>query len=91
MITGRDLLGVKPKHPYRVWYINLEDPRDEIERRMAAIFKHYEIKPTDIDNHLFTDSGRDRNFIIEDRTPTHGYAETRGAAMAAFAKSWRRE
>ena len=27
----------------------------------------------------------------EDRTPTHGYAETRKAAMAAFAKSWRRE
>jgi hypothetical protein len=27
----------------------------------------------------------------EDRTPTHGYAATRGAAMAAFAKSWRWE
>ena len=27
----------------------------------------------------------------EDRTPTHGYAETREAAMAAFAKIWRRE
>jgi hypothetical protein len=27
----------------------------------------------------------------EDRTPTHGYAATRAAAMAAFAKSWRRE
>jgi len=27
----------------------------------------------------------------EDRTPTHGYAETREAAMGAFAKSWRRE
>jgi hypothetical protein len=27
----------------------------------------------------------------EDRTPTHGYAETREAAMAAFPKSWRRE
>jgi hypothetical protein len=27
----------------------------------------------------------------EDRSPTHGYAETREAAMAAFAKSWRRE
>jgi hypothetical protein len=24
-------------------------------------------------------------------TPTHGYAATREAAMAAFAKSWRRE
>jgi hypothetical protein len=27
----------------------------------------------------------------EDRTPTHGYAATREAAMAAFAESWRRE
>jgi hypothetical protein len=27
----------------------------------------------------------------EDRTPTHGYAPTREAAMSAFAKSWRRE
>ena len=26
-----------------------------------------------------------------DRTPTHGYAETREAAMGAFAKSWRKE
>jgi hypothetical protein len=27
----------------------------------------------------------------EDRSPTHGYDPTRQAAMAAFAKSWRRE
>jgi hypothetical protein len=27
----------------------------------------------------------------EDRSPTHGYEATREAAMAAFAKSWRRE
>jgi hypothetical protein len=27
----------------------------------------------------------------EDRTPTHGYEPTCEAAMAAFAKSWRRE
>jgi hypothetical protein len=27
----------------------------------------------------------------EDRIPTHGYEPTREAAMAAFAKSWRRE
>ena len=26
-----------------------------------------------------------------DHTPTHGYEESREAAMAAFAKSWRRE
>ena len=29
--------------------------------------------------------------LTEDRTPTHGYAPTREAAMAAFAKSWRRQ
>jgi hypothetical protein len=28
---------------------------------------------------------------LEDRTPTQGYAATRETAMAAFAKSWRRE
>ena len=28
---------------------------------------------------------------LEGRTPTHGYAATREAAMAALAKSWRRE
>jgi hypothetical protein len=27
----------------------------------------------------------------EDRTPTHGYAATREASIAAFAKNWRRE
>ena len=27
----------------------------------------------------------------EDRTPTYGYEPTREAAMAAFAKSWRRQ
>jgi hypothetical protein len=27
----------------------------------------------------------------EGRTPTHGYEATREAAMAAFARSWRRE
>jgi hypothetical protein len=27
----------------------------------------------------------------EDHTPTHGYEPTREAAMAAFARSWRRE
>jgi hypothetical protein len=28
---------------------------------------------------------------LEDRTPTHGYEPTREAAMARFAKSWRRQ
>ena len=58
MLTGRDLLGVTPKRPYRVWYINLEDPLEEIDRRMAAIFQHYGISEQDIGGRFFRDSGR---------------------------------
>jgi AAA domain len=58
MLTGRELLGVKPKRAYRVWYINLEDPLEEIDRRMAAIFKHYGISEQDIGGRFFRDSGR---------------------------------
>jgi hypothetical protein len=64
MVTGRGLLGIKPKHPYRVWYINLEDPQEEIDRRFAAIFKHYNISEKDIGDRLFTDSGRMKNFVV---------------------------
>jgi hypothetical protein len=58
MLTGRDLLGIKPKRPYRIWYINLEDPLEEIDRRMAAIFQHYGISEQDIGGRFFRDSGR---------------------------------
>jgi hypothetical protein len=34
---------------------------------------------------------RSRRNQLDHRTPTHGYEPTREAAMAAFAKSWRRE
>jgi hypothetical protein len=64
MVTGRPLLGIQPKHPYRVWYCNLEDPLDEIERRFAAIFKHYKITEQDLGNRLFIDSGRKKNFVV---------------------------
>ena len=58
MATGRDLLGDKPVAPLRVWYVNLEDEREEIERRVAAILLHYRIDPADIGDRLFID-GRD--------------------------------
>jgi hypothetical protein len=46
---------------------------------------------------IYHDRGTDTWFLglsygyHKDRTPTHGYEPTREAAMAAFAKSWRRE
>jgi len=68
MVTGRDLLGIKPKRPLRVWYVNLEDPREEIDRRMAAVWQHYNITPADIADRLFIDSGRERKVVVAKET-----------------------
>jgi RecA-family ATPase len=43
MTGGRDLLKGTTAPPLNVWYWNLEDPRDEIDRRIAAILLHYGI------------------------------------------------
>jgi hypothetical protein len=48
MPAGRDLLKGTPARPLKVWYWNLEDPREEIDRRIAAIMLHYKIHPGEI-------------------------------------------
>ena len=58
MASGQALLGGPAPPPCRVWIINLEDPADELERRMAAILKHYRLDQDDIEDRLFIDSGR---------------------------------
>ena len=59
MVTGRSLLHYEVSRPLNVWYFCGEDPREEIERRIAGIMKHYRIKPTDIIGNLYIDSGRE--------------------------------
>jgi hypothetical protein len=64
MVTGRDLLGHRPRGKFRVWYINGEDPRDEIDRRIGGILLRYGIAREEIEGRLFVDSGRDRDFTL---------------------------
>lgn len=63
MVTGRPLLGTRPTGKLRVWLVNLEDDRDELERRVMAACIHYKIAPGDIEG-LFLDSGRERGIVI---------------------------
>ena len=65
MATGRNLLGVQP--PLTVWYVNLEDPREEIERRVAAICLHFRIDPAEIEGRLFFD-GRETEIVLATQT-----------------------
>ncbi|MCJ2030916.1 helicase RepA family protein [Methylobacterium sp. J-043] len=64
MVTGRPLLGVTPPRCLRVWYVNLEDPLEETERRVAAICLHYGIERQEIEGRLFLDSGRSSEIVI---------------------------
>tara|TARA_B110000046_G_scaffold73521_1_gene81378 strand:- start:587 stop:2488 length:1902 start_codon:yes stop_codon:yes gene_type:complete len=63
MATGRDLLGQETEKR-RVWIWNLEDPLEELQRRLAAIMIHYRIKPEDYAERLFVNSGRDERLIV---------------------------
>jgi AAA domain/Primase C terminal 2 (PriCT-2)/RepB DNA-primase from phage plasmid len=56
MAIGRDLLKGTATKPLTVWYWNLEDPCDEIERRIAAILLHYKIDPAKLEGQLFVNS-----------------------------------
>lgn len=57
--TGRPLLGEEVKEPCNVWLVNLEDPLEEMQRRVLAAMQHYNIKPDQVRGKLFMDAGRD--------------------------------
>lgn len=69
MVSGRDLLG-KPVHggPLRVWLYNLEDPDEEIERRIHAAMIWFDLSPNDIGDRLYVNSGRDQPVCLAEET-----------------------
>lgn len=70
MVSGKELAGTKaPPKRLKVWLFNAEDPRDEMDRRIMGACIHYNLKPKDVDGHLFLDTGREQELVImeEDR------------------------
>jgi RecA-family ATPase len=59
-ISGRDLLGEGLNMSGRVWYVGLEDPLEEYERRVAAAAIHFGLGKADLEGGLFLNSGRDQ-------------------------------
>lgn len=62
--TGRAMLGEQVKEQTNVWLINLEDPLEEMQRRIAAACMHYDVKPDDLRGRLFLDAGRDLKIMF---------------------------
>ncbi len=59
IVTGRPLLGEEVKERTNVWIVNLEDPLEEIQRRVLAAMRHYKITPDEVRGRLFVNAGRD--------------------------------
>jgi len=66
--TGKALLGEAVHEQCKVWIVNLEDPLEEMQRRMAAVMQHYDIKADDIRGKIFLDAGRDLKMIFAKQT-----------------------
>lgn len=66
--TGKPLLGITPAERTGVWIMNLEDPADEMERRIGAAAKHYGLDQADIEGRLFVDAGRDKPLLMAQQT-----------------------
>src|SRR5579862_91813 len=61
--TGKALLNDGRIERCRVWYIGLEDPLEEYQRRVAATAILHRLSSNDLQG-LFLDSARDQNFIL---------------------------
>jgi len=59
LALGRDLLGSEQIKPYKVWYHNGEDTRDEINLRLGAICRHYSLDQAEVQKNLFITCGLD--------------------------------
>jgi len=74
MASGRDIYGKGlPEGRLTVWLWNLEDPMEEMERRIHATCERFRITADEIGPRLYVDSGRDQPLVIA--TETHDGAQ----------------
>jgi hypothetical protein len=72
MASGRPLLGEWVAGPIAVWVFNLEDPRDELQRRTAAAMLHHGVTPDALGGRLYMDTGRERPLCTAMQSRTGG-------------------
>ena len=61
LATGRQLLGEwVDQNGLNAWVYNLEDPRDELDRRVIGAMIHHGVRPEEVEGKLYLDTGRER-------------------------------
>jgi hypothetical protein len=85
--TGRPLLGERVHHAAPAWVLNLEDPLEELHRRLAALMRLHNLPRAALEGRIFLHSGRDRRLSIAalspDGTVVHPDREALIAAASA--------
>ena len=86
--SGKPLLGTEPKGVHRVWLWNGEDPRDELNRRIAAAMQHYGLTREDVADRLLVDTGMEQEIVLA-RQARNGatISEPVAAALASAIES----
>jgi hypothetical protein len=64
LTTGRSIYGEKIYQRVNVAVLNLEDPMDELERRLAALMIHHNIDRSEVEGRYFLYSSDDRPLSI---------------------------
>ncbi len=67
--SERELLGDWTAPDLKVWLYNLEDPRDEMDRRISGAVQHYNVTAKEISGRLFVDTGRERELTVAIQNP----------------------
>ncbi|MBM3572149.1 MAG: hypothetical protein FJX52_07275 [Alphaproteobacteria bacterium] len=62
--TGKPLFGETVHETGPVSHYNLEDPLDELRRRLAGILRHFKVDIREVAGQLYLNSGRDRELIV---------------------------
>jgi hypothetical protein len=64
LATGRPILGEHVHHSVPVWLYNLEDPLDELNRRLAALMQLHALPAAAVAGRLYLNSGRARRLTM---------------------------
>jgi hypothetical protein len=66
--TGNPLLDITPREIGNVWLWNGEDPRDDLQARVAAAMLAHGLNPEEVEGRFFIDSGRDQALVLARQT-----------------------
>ncbi len=85
LATGKPLLGERVHHSVPAWVLNLEDPLEEMNRRVAALLRLHGLDDAAVAGRLFLHSGRARKLCMAEYDEAGGYRYPDQEAVIAAA------